>query len=176
MMVCPLKFQTLKIISVRCIMQSLRLMARRSNTSASNLDLRLSIGRYGQLRTSLRQTWRVQFSHHKLSLYITNFHFPFLKQDNPLSSNIPSSLGCEFLYHSSYDTQGLAPLMNVLFRVMWLSNKLLEQRYDRDRFEASLREFYDQYGGLIKWYEVPLSLFYMTFWNMTISSAILNLS
>ena len=56
-----------------------------SNTSASYLALLLSIGRDGQLRTSLYDK-RDDF----------NFHMAFLS-------------------HNSSDTQRLAPLMNVLF-------------------------------------------------------------
>ena len=72
-----------------------------SNTSTSYLDLLLSIGRDGQLRTSLYDK-RDDFNFH-----ITNFPF--------LSSNIPSSPAYGVLSHNSSDTPGLAPLMNVLF-------------------------------------------------------------
>ena len=72
-----------------------------SNTSASYLDLLLSIESDGQLRTSLYDK-RDDFNFH-----ITNFPF--------LSSNIPSSPAYGVLSHSSYGMPGLAPLMNVLF-------------------------------------------------------------
>ena len=72
-----------------------------SNTSASYLDLLLSIVSDGPLRTSLYDK-RDDFNFH-----ITNFPF--------LSSNIPSSPAYAFLSHSSYGMPGLAPLMNVLF-------------------------------------------------------------
>ena len=72
-----------------------------SNTSASYLDLLLSIGWDGQLDTSLYDK-RDDFNFH-----ITNFPF--------LSSNIPSSPANGVLSHNSSDTPGLAPLMNVLF-------------------------------------------------------------
>ena len=72
-----------------------------SNTSASYLDLLLSIGRDGQLRTSLYDK-RDDFNFH-----ITNI--PFLR------SNIPSSPAYGVLSHNSSDTPGLAPLMSVLF-------------------------------------------------------------
>ena len=72
-----------------------------SNTSASYLDLLLSIGRDCQLRTSLYDK-RDDFNFH-----ITNFPF--------LSSNIPSSPAYGVLSHNSSDTPGLTPLMNVLF-------------------------------------------------------------
>ena len=72
-----------------------------SNTSASYLDLLLSIERDGQLRTSLCDK-RDDFNFN-----ITNFPF--------LGSNIPSSPAYGVLSHSSYGMPGLAPLMNVLF-------------------------------------------------------------
>ena len=73
-----------------------------STTSASYLDLLLSIESDGQLRTSLYDK-RDDFNFH-----ITNFPF--------LSSNIPSPPAYGVLSHSSYGTPGLAPLMNVLFQ------------------------------------------------------------
>ena len=72
-----------------------------SNTSVSYLDLLLSIGRDGQLRTSLYDK-RDDFNFH-----ITNFPF--------LSRNIHLRPPMAFLSHNSSDTPGLAPLMNVLF-------------------------------------------------------------
>ena len=71
-----------------------------SNTSASYLDFFLSIGRDGQLRTSLYD------KHDDFNFHITNFPF--------LSSNIPSSPAYGVLFYLS-DTPGLAPLMNVLY-------------------------------------------------------------
>ena len=73
-----------------------------SKTSASHLDLLLSIGRDGQLHTTLYDK-RDFFNFH-----ITNFPF--------LSSNNPSSPAYDVLSHSSYGMPGLALLMNVLFR------------------------------------------------------------
>ena len=72
-----------------------------SNTSASYLDLFLSIGRDGQLRTSLYD------KHDDFNFHIINFPF--------LSSNIPSSPAYGVLYHSFCGMPGLALLMNVLF-------------------------------------------------------------
>ena len=70
-------------------------------TCASYLDLLLSIGRDGQLRTSLYDK-RDDFNFN-----ITNCPF--------LSSNIPSSPAYGVLSHITSDTLGLAPLMNILF-------------------------------------------------------------
>ena len=64
-----------------------------STTSASYLDLLLSIGRDGQLHTSIYDK-RDDFNFH-----VTNFPF----------------LGMAFLSLNLYDTPGLAPRMNVLF-------------------------------------------------------------
>ena len=73
-----------------------------SNLSASLLYLLLSIGRDGQLCTSLYDKCE------DFNFHITDFPF--------LSSNIPSSPPpIAFLSHNSSDTPGLAPLMNVLF-------------------------------------------------------------
>ena len=72
------------------------------DTSASYLDLLLSIESDGQLRTSLYDK-RDDFNFH-----MTNFPF--------LSSNIPSSPAYGVLSHSSYGMLGLAPLMNALFQ------------------------------------------------------------
>ena len=54
------------------------------------------------------------------------------------------------LSHSSYGMPGLAPLMNVLFKV-------LRQGYVMERLKSFLRKFYGRYGDLIKHYEVSLS-------------------
>ena len=69
-----------------------------STTSASYLDLLLSIGRDGQLHTSIYDK-RDNFNFH-----ITNF--PFLSSNIPLSPCLSLNL---------FDTPGLAPSMNVLF-------------------------------------------------------------
>ena len=72
----------------------------RKTTSASYLDLLLSIGR--ELHIS-NYDKRYDFNFH-----ITNF--PFLR------SNIPSSLAYGvFISQHFYDTPGLAPRMNILF-------------------------------------------------------------
>ena len=77
-----------------------------NNTFSSYLNLLLSIGMDGQLRTSFYDK-RGDFNFH-----ITNVPF--------LSSNIPSS-PIAFLSHSSYDMQGLL----LLWMVMRISYKLL---------------------------------------------------
>ena len=69
-------------------------------TPASYLDLLLSIGRDGQLHTSIYDN-RDDFNFH-----ISNF--PFL-------SSIPSSPAYGVFISQLYDTPGLAPRMNVFF-------------------------------------------------------------
>ena len=112
-----------------------------SNTSASYLDLLLSIGRDGQLRTSLDDK-RDDFNFH-----ITNFPF--------LSSNIPSSHGV-FISQLIRYVRACSSSGCFILRAVRLSNKLLGQGYVKKRLKSSLRKFYGRYGDLTKQYEVPL--------------------
>ena len=73
-----------------------------SNTSASYQDLHLSIGRDGQLYTSIYDK--------RDDFYFNIKNFPFLS-----SSNIPASPAYGALSHSLYDMTGLVPRMDVLF-------------------------------------------------------------
>ena len=68
---------------------------------ASYLNLRLSIGKYGQLHTSIYDKR-------------DDFHFPITNCPF-LSSNIPASSAYGVSSHSLYDMPGLAPRMKVLF-------------------------------------------------------------
>ena len=116
----------------------------KSNTSASYLDLLLSIGRDGQLYTSLYDK-RDDFNFH-----ITNFPF--------LSSNIPSSPAyCVFISQLIRYARASSSYECFILRAVRLSNKLLGQGYVKERLRSSLRKFYGRYGDLIKQYEVPLS-------------------
>ena len=110
-----------------------------SNTSASYLDLLLSIGRDGQLHTSIYDK-RDDFNFH-----ITIFSF--------LSSNIPTSpaYGVFFSQLIRY-AQACSS-----YGCFILSKKLLEQGYVKERLKSSLRKFYGRYGDLIKHYEVSPS-------------------
>ena len=115
-----------------------------SNTSASYLDLLLSIGRDGQLRTSLYDK-RDDFNFH-----ITNFPF--------LSSNIPSSPAYGvFISQLIRYARACSSYEWFILRAAWLSSKLRGQGYARERLKSSLRKFYGRYGDLIKHYEVPFS-------------------
>ena len=115
-----------------------------SNTSASYLDLFLSIGRYGQLHTSLYDK-RDDFNFH-----ITNFPF--------LSSNIPSSPAYGvFISQLIRYARACSSYECFILRAVRLSNKLLGQGYVKERLRSSLRKLYGRYGDLIKQYEVHLS-------------------
>ena len=122
-----------------------------SNTSAYYLDLLLSIGRDGQLRTSLYDK-RDDF----------NFHitFPFL------SSNIPSSLAYGvFISQLTRYARACSSYECFILRTARLSSKLLGQGYDRERLKPSPRKCYGRYGDLIKHYEVSLSKFTWHSWT-----------
>ena len=115
-----------------------------SNTSASYLDLLLSIGRDGQLQTSLYDK-RDDFNFH-----ITNFPF--------LSSNIPSSPAYGvFISQLIRYARACSSYECFILRAVRLSNKLLGQGYVKECLRSSLRKFYGRYGDLIKQYGVPLS-------------------
>ena len=89
-----------------------------SNTSASYLDLRLSIGRDGQLHTSIYDK-RDDFNFH-----ITNFPF--------LSSNIPTSPAYGvFVSQPIRYARACSSYGCFILRATRLSNKLLEQGYAR---------------------------------------------
>ena len=114
-----------------------------SNNSASYLDLLLSIGRDGQLHTSLYDK-RDGFNFH-----ITNFPF--------LNSNIPSSPAHGvFISQLIRYARGCSSYDCFILRAVRLSNKLLEQGYVKERLRSSLRKFYCRYGDIMKEYEALL--------------------
>ena len=127
-----------------------------SNTSVSYLDLLLSIGRDGQLHTSLYDK-RDDFNSH-----ITNFPFP--------SSNIPSSSAFGVFISQLIRYDRVSSYDCFILRAAQLSWKLLGQGYARERLKSSLRKLYGRYVDLIKYYEVPSPTCYMTFWDMIIYS------
>ena len=115
-----------------------------STTSASYLDLLLSIGRDGQLHTSIYDK-RDDFNFH-----ITNFPF--------LSSNIPSSPAYGvFISQLIRYSRACSSYECFILRARRLSSKLLKQGYLAERLKSSFRKFYGRYGGLIQQYEVSLS-------------------
>ena len=108
-----------------------------SNTSASYLDLLLSIGRDGQLRTSLYDK-RDDFNFH-----MTNFPF--------LSSNIPSSPAYGvFISQLTRYARACSSYECFILMAMRLSNKLLGQGYVKERLKSSLITDFDlitNFGG-----------------------------
>ena len=115
-----------------------------SNTSASYLDVLLSIGRDGQLHTSLYDK-RDDFNFN-----IT--HFPFL------ISNIPSSPAYDvFISQLIRYFRACSSYECFILRAVRLSSKLLGQGYVRELLKSSLGELYGRYGDLIKLNEVSLS-------------------
>ena len=115
-----------------------------SNTSASYLDLVLSIESDGQLRTFLYD------KHDDFNFHITNFPF--------LSSNIPSSPAYSvFISQLIRYARACSSYECFILRAAQLSSKLLGQGYVMERSKSSLRKFYGRYGDLIKHYEVSLS-------------------
>ena len=98
------------------------------NTCASYLDLLLSIGRDGQLHTSIYDK-RDDFNFH-----ITNFPF--------LSSNIPTSPAYGvFISQLIRYARACSSYECFILRATRLSNRLLEQGYVKERLKSSLRKF-----------------------------------
>ena len=113
-------------------------------TSASYLDLLLSIGRDGQLHTSIYDK-RDDFNFH-----ITNFPF--------LSSNIPSSPAYGvFISQLIRYARACSSYECFILRARRLSSKLLKQGYLVERLKSSFRKFYGRYGDLVEQYGVTLS-------------------
>ena len=113
-------------------------------TSASYLDLLLSIGRDGQLHTSIYDK-RDDFNFH-----ITNF--PFLR------SNIPSSPAYGvFISQLIRYARACSSYECFILRARRLSSKLLKQGYLVERLKSSFRKFYGRYEDLTEQYGVTLS-------------------
>ena len=112
-----------------------------STTSASYLDLLLSIGRDGQLHTSIYDK-RDDFNFH-----ITNFPF--------LSSNIPSSPA----YISQLIRYARACSLYECFilRARRLSSKLLKQGYHVERLKSSFRKLWSIRGSCWAIWSNPLT-------------------
>ena len=116
----------------------------REKNFCSYLDLLLSIGRDGQLYTSIYDK-RDYFNFHT-----TNF--PFLR------SNIPSSPAYGVFISQIIRYAGACSWYECFtLRARRLSSKLLKQGYLVERLKSSLRKFYGRYADLIQQYEVSLS-------------------
>ena len=142
---CQSITQTLRIIWVQMYPAELEIKeTTESNTSASYLDLLLSIESDGQLRTYLYD------KRDDLNFNITNFPF--------LSSNIPSSpaygvfISQLIRYAGAYSSYEC-----FILRAVRLSSKLLGLGYVMERLKSSLMRFNGRYWDLIKHYEVSLS-------------------
>ena len=99
-----------------------------STTSASYLDLLLSIGRDGQLHTSIYDK-RDDFN-----FLFTNFPF--------LSSNIPALPAYNaFISQLIRYARACSSYECFILRARRLSNKLLEQGYLQERLKSSLKKF-----------------------------------
>ena len=115
-----------------------------SNTFTSYLDLLLSIGRDGQLHTSIYDK-RDDFN-----IHITNF--PLLSSNISASPAYGAFISPLIRYARACSSYGC-----FILRATRLSYKLLEQKYVKERLKSSLRKFYGRYGDLIKQYDVFLS-------------------
>ena len=109
-----------------------------STTSASYLDLLLSIWRDGQLHISIYD------KRYDFIVHITNF--PFLST----CSNIPSSPAYGvFISQRIRYARACASYECFTLRARRLSSKLVKQGYLEERLKSSFRKFYGRYGDLI---------------------------
>ena len=116
-----------------------------STTSASYLDLLLSIGRDGQLHTSIYDK-RDDFNFH-----ITNFPF--------LSSNIPSSPAYGvFISQLIRYSRACSSYECFILRARRLSNKLLKQGYLAERLKIVIQEvLWSIWGSYSAVWSIPLT-------------------
>ena len=114
-----------------------------SNTSASYLDLTLSIGR--EVNSVL------PFASVTISISILQILPSWVAASHlrPPMAFIISQLIRFPRVCSSYEC--------FILRVVQLSNELLGQGYVKERLKSSFRKFYGRYGDVIKQYEVSLS-------------------
>ena len=117
---------------------------KESITSAPYQDLILSMGKDGQLYTSIYDK-RGDFNFH-----ITKFTFS--------SSNISSSSAYGiFISQLIWYARACSPYKCLILRVGWLSGKLIKQGCLVECLKSSFRKFYCRYRDLIQQYEVSLS-------------------
>ena len=153
--------QTLRIISVRCIPPDLETKdTTESNTSATYLDLLLSIGRDGQLCT---------YRYDKcddFSFRITNFPF--------LSSNIPFSTAYGvFIWQLIQCTRACSSYECFILRAARLFNKLLGQGYVKERLKSSLKSPMVGTGILSNNIRSPCPACYTAFFNKPFTSRLI---
>ena len=134
-----------------------------SNTSASWLDLLLSIESNGQLRTSLCDK-RDDFNFH-----ITNF--PYLR------SNISSSPAYgDFISQLIRYARACSSYECFILRAARLSSKLIGQEYVLERLTSPSGSFMVDMGISSNIMKSPSPKCYMTFWDMTIYNDTINWS
>ena len=128
-----------------------------SNTSASYLDLLLSIGKDSQLSTSLHD------KRDNFNFLIANFPF--------LCSNIPYSpvYGVFILQVIQY-ARACSSYECFILKSARLSSKLLGQGYVRERLKSFSGSFMVDMGISLNIMKSPSPKCDMTFWNMTIYS------
>ena len=108
-----------------------------SNTTASYLDFLLSVGRDGQLYTSLYNK-RDYFNFDITNFPLLSSNIPFLPTHGIfISQRIRYARAC-----SSYEC--------FILRAVRFSNKLLRLGNVKERLRSSLKKFYGRYGKLIK--------------------------
>ena len=130
-----------------------------SNNFAFFLDLLLSMGRDGQLHTSLYDK-RDDFNFH-----IT--HFPFL------SSNIPPSPAHGVFFLTTHPiSQTSSSSECFILRAVRHSNKLLGQGYVKQRLRSSLRKFYGRYDQTIWGPPLPNVTRHSGWWSSTVTTSI----
>ena len=126
---CDLSVSRCILKVTRCTYPSYMMQSRyntESTTSASFLDLLLSIGRDGQLHTSI-------YDKRDFNFHITNFPF--------LSSNIPSSPAYGvFISQLIRYARACSSYECFILRTRRLSSKRLEQGYLAKRFEIVIQE------------------------------------
>ena len=132
-----------------------------SNTSASYLDLLLSIESDGQLRTSL------YYKRDDFNFHITNCPL--------LSSNIPPSPAYDvFISQPIRYARACSSYECFILSAARLSSKLLRQGYVMERLKSSLRKLYVDMEISSNIMKSPFPKCYMTFWDMTIHNNTLN--
>ena len=113
-----------------------------SISTASYLDLLLSIGKDGQLHTSICDKWD------DFNIHITNFPF--------LSSNIPSLPAYSvFISQLIRYARACSSYQCCILRSRRLSSKLLKQEYLVERLKSSSRKFYGRFDSAI--WSLPLT-------------------
>ena len=100
-----------------------------------------------QRATLLLHTWIYPCRSH---FHIT--YFPFLRSNIPSLPAYDVFISQPIRYALSCSSYGY-----LIPRATLLSNKILEQKYVKERLKSSFKKFYGRYGDFIKWYDATLS-------------------